>query len=63
MTQVIDKEALKLALRELIRDEPTFIKNLISEAENSNKSEKRLRLERIVEEDFTEYDEVFKALA
>ncbi|MFB0908415.1 MAG: hypothetical protein QMB03_09110, partial [Spirosomataceae bacterium] len=61
MTQVIDKESLKAALRELIREEPTFIKDIISETEKSTKIEKRLRLERIVEEDFTEYDEVFKA--
>jgi hypothetical protein len=47
----------------LIREEPTFIKDIISETEKSTKIEKRLRLERIVEEDFTEYDEVFKALA
>jgi hypothetical protein len=30
MTQVIDKESLKAALRELIREEPTFIKDIIS---------------------------------
>ncbi len=63
MTQVIDRESLKAALRELIREEPTFIKGLISKIEDDEKSEKRLRLERIVEEDFAEYDEVFKALA
>jgi hypothetical protein len=63
MTPVIDKESLKAALRGLIREELTFIKDIISETEKATKSEKRLRLERIVEEDFTEYDEVFKALA
>lgn len=63
MAQVIPKESLKVALRELIREEPTFIKTLISEESEKPKSEKRFRLERIVEEDFAEYDEVFKALA
>lgn len=39
MIQVIDKESLKAALRELIREEPTFIKDLVSETEKDNKSD------------------------
>ena len=60
MTQVIDKEALKEALLKLAKEEPTFFKDLVRDAEKQTVNEK---LKKIVEEDFEEYDEVFKALA
>lgn len=71
MTTVLDKNVVKEALRDLIREEPAIFKSIIREVltedgpgqdEESIKA-RRQRLEEIVKEDFDEYGEVFKALA
>lgn len=66
----IDKATLKLALQELIKEDKNLFKEIITEilVENqvitSNKQEKRRKkIEQLLDLDFDEYDEVFKALA
>lgn len=63
MTQVIDKDALKSALRELIREEPTFIKDLVSEANEDSKDENDEEFNDALKKSFTRFEETYKALA
>jgi CRP-like cAMP-binding protein len=63
MSVAIDKDILKEALRELIHEEPDFVEILIQDIQLQLKTARRTRLEQIINEDFDEYDEVFKALA
>lgn len=57
---VIEKAALKEALKELIVEEPSFVEDLLEELATDLK---KRRLEEIINEDFREYDDVFKKLA
>lgn len=67
MTQVIDKEALKEALRELIKEEPNLLNELKAEAENATKEEElpdtSQDFEKAMEKNFKRFDATFKALA
>lgn len=63
MTQVIDRESLLVALRDLVREDPNTFKSLIKEADENIEKQKKERLEQIINEDFAEYDDVFRALA
>mgnify|MGYP001800462898 CR=1 FL=1 len=66
----IDKEVLKSALKEILREEPGLIKEAIQEMLSNNdpsvsetEVERRNRLEKLLDADFDKYEEVFKALA
>ncbi|HEV7349412.1 hypothetical protein [Telluribacter sp.] len=59
----LEKETLKKSLLQLAHEEPDFVRELLLEVKEDLKKARRKRLEEIVEEDFREYDEVFKALA
>lgn len=63
MTAIIDKVLLRQSLKELTILEPEFVSALIQELEQDIKKTKRQRLEQIINEDFKEYEDVFKALA
>lgn len=63
MDVIIDKDQLSRSLKELALTEPDFVKALLLEVANELKRMKRHRLEQIVNEDFAEYEAVFKALA
>ncbi|MCU0470497.1 MAG: hypothetical protein MUF58_18055 [Arcicella sp.] len=63
MTTVADKERIRMSLKNLVLEEPNFIDDLVSELSEDLKKSKQNRLERIINEDFEEYKEVFKALA
>lgn len=63
MTTVADKERIRKSLKSLVLEEPNFINDLVSELSEDLKKSKQNRLERIINEDFEEYKEVFKALA
>ena len=70
MNAVLDKDMVKEALRELIHEEPetfkTMLKEILAEMlqqDDTAKQTKRQRLEQIVNEDFAEYEAVFRALA
>ena len=60
MANVIDKELVKQALKELMVSDPNYVSELILEL---SKDLKKNELEKIVADNFREYDEVFKALA
>lgn len=63
MSLAIDKDAIKEALNALIQEEPEYVEKLIQDVQIQLKSVRRTRLEQIVNEDFEQYDDVFKALA
>ncbi|SFF09542.1 hypothetical protein [Spirosoma endophyticum] len=63
MDKNIDKEQLSKSLKELVITEPDFVKALLLDIANDLKRIKRQRLEQIVNEDFAEYEAVFRALA
>ena len=60
---VVDKEQIRMSLREMAVSEPEFVNTLISEVADLMKEIKRQKLERIVREDFAEYEAVFRKLA
>ena len=63
MTLIADKEILKNSIKAMVLIQPTFLKELVVEIEQDNQLSMQERLNKIVDEDFEEYDEVFKALA
>jgi hypothetical protein len=63
MTTVAEREELKKVILELVESEPGFVESLITDAGEKLRLSKKTKLEQIVNEDFNEYKEVFKALA
>ena len=63
MDVVIDKDQLSKSLKQLAVTEPDFVKALLLDVANDLKRMKQQRLEQIVNEDFAEYEAVFRALA
>ena len=68
MSVLIDKEALKEALRELIKEEPTTFKNILKEIiieEHQGTDEANLEAKAmlLLQKNFDRYDKTFKALA
>lgn len=63
MEATLDKEQISKSLKQLAVSEPDFVKGLLLEIANELKQMKRQRLEQIVNEDFAEYEAVFRALA
>lgn len=63
MSNYIDKELLRKSLKDLVVIEPEFVSALLSEIDNDLKNRHKQRLSEIVDEDFKEYGDVFKALA
>ena len=60
MASTIDKDLVKKSLKELMVSDPNYVSELILELSNELKKKE---LEKIVADNFREYDEVFKALA
>lgn len=63
MSNYIDKELVRKSLKDLAIAEPDFVTALLAEIDNDLKKAKQKRLNQIIDEDFEEYKEVFKALA
>ena len=63
MTSVAEREELKKVILKLVETEPNFVEDLIIDASEKLRLAKKAKLEQIVNEDFKEYNEVFKALA
>ena len=63
MTTVAEREELKKVILKMVETEPNFVEDLIIDASEKLRLAKKAKLEQIVNEDFKEYDEVFKALA
>lgn len=66
----IEKETLKKVITEFLFENPAYFKKIIEEIllENNfntpeEKTHKRKILEKMIDEDFEKYDEVFKSLA
>ncbi len=60
MDSTIDKEQLRNVLNTLVVQEPDFVAQLMSDINDALQQTKRQRLEQIVNEDFTEYEAVFR---
>ena len=70
MTATIDEKTFKKVLYELMIEQPDYFKNLLrqiinekTQAVSDEKTERQKRLEKIIENNFAEYDDVFRALA
>lgn len=68
--QDIDKTQLKSVVREILTEEPTLFKSVVREIlidhqiiVSEDQRERRARIEKMIDEDFDQYDEVFKSLA
>ncbi|MEM1356800.1 MAG: hypothetical protein AAGF89_01275 [Bacteroidota bacterium] len=58
----LDRDQLVAVIREILVEEPSILIDAIKSAKNQVEA-RRNRIDAIIEEDFAEYDEVFKALA
>lgn len=63
MTSIIDKELLRKSLIDLTETEPDFVRKLMIEVDADLKKQRIKRVEEIISESFTQYDDVYKALA
>ena len=63
MTSIIDKETLRHSLKEFAINEPDFVNSLIKEIEKDLENVNDKKFEEILNKNFVEYAEVFKALA
>lgn len=63
MATAIDKETIRKVLLEYTITEPEYVSLLLEDIKTQIAEINRKKLEAIVDEDFKEYDSVFKALA
>ncbi len=64
MTTVAEREELKKRLIELAESDPEFVNTLIIDVRNELKRrKKKMDFDQLLEENFKEYDAVFRALA
>ena len=64
MTTIAEREELKKGLIELVESEPDFVNSLLSDVMKEIKRRKRdLEFDKLLEENFKEYEAVFRALA
>ncbi len=63
MEATVDKETIRKLVKEMAVSEPAFISELMNEVASLLKETKQQQLERIVNEDFAEYEAVFRKLA
>lgn len=66
----IDRAELKIIIKEIMKEDLSFFKETIKEILLENQiivseeqAERRKKLEQMINEDFEQYDDVFKALA
>jgi len=66
-TVKVDRATLKAAIKEILLEDRSILKDVVKEilAEHLKqaKEERLKKLDKIIDEDFEEYDEVFRALA
>lgn len=63
MTTALDKAAFKRTLKELAQNETNELIEMLDEVKEDIEKFRRKQLENIVNEDFAEYESVFRALA
>ncbi len=66
----IDKAQLKSVIKEVLAEDPALFKSVLKEIladhqiiVSEDQRERRVRIEKLIDEDFDHYDEVFKSLA
>ena len=66
----IDKAQLKSVIKEVLAEDPVLFKSVVKEIliehqiiVSKDQRERRARIEKLIDEDFDHYDEVFKSLA
>ena len=66
----IDRNQLKSVIKEILAEEPSLFKSVIQEILVDHQvigpdaqAERRAKLERMIDKDFDQYDDVFKSLA
>lgn len=69
-SQDIDKDQLKSVIKEVLAEDPALFKSVIKEIlmdhqiiVSEDQRARRARVEKMIDEDFDQYDEVFKSLA
>ena len=67
---IIDKSQLKSAIKEILTEDPSLFKSVVREILMDHQvivsevqAERRAKLEKMIDEDFDQYDDVFKSLA
>ena len=64
MTTVAEREELRKRLIELAESEPDFVNSLLKDVSKEIKRRKRdMEFDKLLEENFKEYEAVFRALA
>ncbi|MDP1812862.1 MAG: hypothetical protein Q8K92_00270 [Leadbetterella sp.] len=64
MTTIAEREELKKRLIELVESEPDFVNSLLNDVMKEIKRRKRdMEFDKLLEENFKEYEAVFRALA
>ncbi|RYF78096.1 MAG: hypothetical protein EOO39_02350 [Cytophagaceae bacterium] len=63
MEFISDKELIRNSLKEMAVNEPDFVSTLLTELSELLQHAKKERLAKIIDEDFAEYEAVFRALA
>lgn len=64
MTTIAEREELKKRLIELAESEPNFVNSLLKDVMKEIKRRKRdMEFDKLLEENFKEYEAVFRALA
>lgn len=65
----IDKAQLKSAIKEVLAEDPALFKSVVREIlmdhqviVSEDQRERRARVEKMIDEDFDQYDKVFKSL-
>ncbi len=62
MNNVLDKETMKEAIRELIHDDPEFFKNIIKSI-FAEETIEDVELNELINKNFDRFDKTFKTLA
>lgn len=68
--QNINRDQLKSVIKEILTEDPTLFKSVVREIladhqiiVSEEQRDRRAKLEKMIDEDFDQYDEVFKSLA
>lgn len=63
VTETIEKQAIRNAISEFSKTDPEFLAILLEDIKIQMAENRRKQIENVINEDFVEYESVFKALA
>ncbi len=63
MTTVLDKDIVKQALRELIREEPATFRTLLKEVFVEEQISRKEKFDQLLKKNFQRFDKTYRALA